>query len=253
MENKFNKKSSSKDSGKHKKIYTKTDEVDTRKDSSANTISKRVVRRNQLIIGMLTVLLGIAGYINFSGSIVDLSDDKIGEDSGEDAFAQTDIENIDISLDETSDKITVADLNLDDEDIELNSDESSIGEAVLTSADSMTHNFANMKLNREQTRSKSKEFYLEIINGDDVDETAVQSATDAYMKLTDNMEKETEAETILSAKGFSGAIVSIGEDNVDVVLSAKELSDTDRAKVEDIVVRKTGCRVEQINITTVSE
>lgn len=48
-------------------------------------------------------------------------------------------------------------------------------------------------------------------------------------------------------------IVSIGDDSVDVVLGQAELSDVERAQIEDVVVRKTGCTVDQIIITTITE
>lgn len=211
-------------------------------------MKKKPFKKNQIVIAALTVLLGVAGYINFSGNTLDLAsgeaDDK-KKDVTESAFAETDI-------DESAGEITIADMEAD-ENIELNSDEENIGEAVLTSADTAAANMVNIKLNREQVRSKSKEYYLEIINSDGMDEASVQSATDAYIKLTEDMEKEVEAETLLSAKGFNGAIVSISEDSVDVVVCKAELTETERAQIEDIVMRKTGCSVEQIIITTISE
>lgn len=208
--------------------------------------ARKIVKRNQLVIAALTVLLGVAGYINFSGNTLNLADNKASDgDATESAFAETD-------LDMSAGEITIADME-SEENIELNSDEENIGEAVLTSTDTATVNTMNIKLNREQVRSKSKEYYLEIINGDNMDEAAVQSATDAYIRMTENMEKEAEAETLLSAKGFSGVIVSIGDDSVDVVLGQAELSDVERAQIEDVVVRKTGCTVDQIIITTITE
>ena len=132
--------------------------------------------------------------------------------------------------------------------MELNSEEGKIGEAVLTSANA-ANNFVSIKLNREQNRSQNKETLLEIINGDGMDTQAVASATDAYVKLTEDAEKEQEAESILAAKGFGDAIVSISDTCVDVVLNCTELPDARRAQVEDVVTRKTGCNVEDIVIT----
>lgn len=218
----------------------------TTKKETAGKPAKKMVKKNQIVIAALTVLLGVAGYINFSGNTLNLADDnKDGKDAAESAFAETDI-------DESAGEITIADMETE-ENIELNSDEENIGEAVLTSTDTAALNTVNIKLNREQVRSKSKEYYLEIINGDGVDEAAVQSATDAYIKMTEDMEKEAEAETLLSAKGFKDVIVSIGEESVDVVIGQSEITDTERAQIEDVVVRKTGCTVDKIIITTISE
>lgn len=207
---------------------------------------KKIFKKNQVVIAALTVLLGIAGYINFSGNTVDLAKgDESNEEYTEVAFVETDME-------EGAGEVTLEDIEAE-ENIELNSDEEDIGEAVFTSVDSTPVSLINIKLNREQTRSKSKEYYLEIINGDGMDEVAVQSATDAYMKMTEDMEKESEAETLLNAKGFTNAIVSIGEDSVDVVIGKNEITDVEKAQIEDIVVRKTGCSVDEIIITTVNE
>ena len=43
--------------------------------------------------------------------------------------------------------------------------------------------------------------------------------------------------------------VSISDDNVDVVLNYDELSQADRAQIEDIVTRKTGYDIDQIVIS----
>lgn len=208
---------------------------------------KKSLKKNQVVIAALTVLLGVAGYINFSGNTIDLSDgDKLIDDEvTESAFAETDTP-------VTAGEVLASDLE-NEENIELNSDEENIGEAVLTSADAAVTNMVNVKLNREQVRSKSKEYYLEIINNDGMDEESVNQATNAYIKMTEDMEKESEAETILLAKGFHDVIVSISDESVDVVVGESELSDTMRAQIEDIVVRKVGCTVDQITISTISE
>ncbi len=228
-----------------KGMKKETESRATKKETSGKT-PKKIVKRNQIVIAALTVLLGVAGYINFSGNTLNLADgEQSDKDATESAFAETEV-------DESAGEITIADMETE-ENIELNSDEENIGEAVLTSTDTAAVNTVNIKLNREQVRSKNKEYYLEIINGDGMDEAAVQSATDAYIRMTEDMEKEAEAETLLAAKGFTDVIVSISEDSVDVVVGQSAITDTERAQIEDVVVRKTGCTVDQIIITTLSE
>ncbi len=211
---------------------------------------KKSFKKNQIIIAALTVLLGVAGYINFSGNNINLGkkSNDTGNEADKEAFAETNLP--DETVDVANGELTLYDVE-EEENIELNSDEEDIGEAILTSAD-VSSSLVNIKLNREQARSKSKEYYLEIINGDSMEEAVVQEATAAYVKLTEDMEKEADAETMLMAKGFNNAIVSISDSSVDVVVSNSELTDIERAQIEDIVVRKTGCTVDQIVITTMS-
>ena len=204
---------------------------------------KKLFKKNQLVIGALAVLLGVAGYINFGGNQLDLanSDAKNKATGSEAAFAENE-------FDLAAGEVTMDEV-VDEEHIELNSDEDSIGEAVLTSADNTGVSMVNIKLNREQTRSKTKEYYLDIMNSDGMDEAAVQSATDAYIKMTEDMELETEAETMLLAKGFSDVMVTINDDSVDVVIGQDNLTDEEKAQIEDVVVRKTGCTIEMLTIS----
>ena len=212
-------------------------------------MKKKNMKRNQIIIWALTVLLGVSGYINFSGEKFNLASEE--KETAQSAFAEEQMPTYtDASKSangEVSGEMTVSDLD-EDEKMELNSEEGKIGEAVLTSANA-ANNFVSIKLNREQNRSQNKETLLEIINGDGMDTQAVASATDAYVKLTEDAEKEQEAESILAAKGFGDAIVSISDTCVDVVLNCTELPDARRAQVEDVVTRKTGCNVDDIVIT----
>ena len=67
--------------------------------------------------------------------------------------------------------------------------------------------------------------------------------------LNDTIEKETDVETVLAAKGYSDAIVTISDEAVDVSLNVESLSDTERAQIEDIVIRKTGYDISSVAIS----
>lgn len=71
------------------------------------------------------------------------------------------------------------------------------------------------------------------------------------VEMTDLAEKEAAAETLLASKGFSEAVVSLTSDSADVVVDAAELTDANRAQIEDIITRKTGVAAQNIVITPV--
>ena len=70
------------------------------------------------------------------------------------------------------------------------------------------------------------------------------------MELTSIAEKELAAETMLEAKGFANSVVSITDECVDVVICMESIDDSQKAQIEDIVVRKTESSADQIVITT---
>lgn len=123
------------------------------------------------------------------------------------------------------------------------------GTAVLTGGTTILDYVAGVQLSREQTRAKNKETLMEIIDNENLEEAQKQEAINSMLNLTAIAEKETAAESLLSAKGFENSIVYINDDSVDVVISRSTLTDAERAQVEDIVKRKTEMGADKIVIT----
>ena len=94
---------------------------------------------------------------------------------------------------------------------------------------------------------------MQIIGSEGLTDEQKQDAVDSMVEMTVIAEKESAAEILLEAKGFSDVVVSIVDGMVDVVVNAVELSDVQRAQIEDIVYRKTGISAENIVISTVVE
>ena len=256
-----------------------------------------MLKRNQIMITALAIMIAVAGYLNFAGTkagqeqlasadaqnaeeedmtaLLDLSEEDIVSDleSGE----VTDIESLDSDqeaaavenyLDESMSAdgalsgeveadVAVAAEAIDEASAELAQEGESApasgvpGEAVFTSSSGIS-SLAGAKLQKEQTRARNKETLLDIINNENISEEQKQDAINGMINLTDMAEKETAAEILLEAKGFSDVVVSISGTMVDVVVNATTLTDAQRAQIEDIVTRKTGITPENIIISPVS-
>lgn len=127
------------------------------------------------------------------------------------------------------------------------------GETVLASTSVSNIDFAvEAKLNREQVRSQNKENLMEVINSTALSDTEKQEAVDKMVSLTDIAQRESDAEMLLEAKGFTDVVVSITEDAADVVLNMGDVTDAKRAQIEDIVKRKTKVSAENIVITPIT-
>ena len=252
---------------------------------------KNLIKKNQLMITALAIMIAIAGYLQFAGnnleeeyltvndemaSAVD-SDGVITENytaegvleateldgmlelSGEDLLAAgfTEIGSLDSEGNVIADDYLDADMQVAATDVtstqlaEATPSAGEIpGEAVFTSTEGITI-LSNAKLLKEQTRAKNKETLLEIINSTGLTDEQKQSAVETMVLMTQYAERETAAEILLEAKGFSDVVVSISSDGVDVVVNALELTDIQRAQIEDIVTRKTDVAPENIIISTV--
>lgn len=125
------------------------------------------------------------------------------------------------------------------------------GEAVLVSGTIGSKYFDQAKLSREQTHSKNKEILMELVNNQMATESQRDKAVSEVIELTENSEKETAAEAMLEAKGYGDCIVNIVDENCDVIVNAGNLNETDIAKIQDIIMRKTNIKADNIVITPV--
>ena len=204
---------------------------------------KRIFKKNQIIIAALAVMIAAAGYLNYSGRL--FSGEENAQEANADLASQ---ELLDISEEDLAS--ASGDIESQDSEAEDGSVEGTPGEAVLTSGE-VSGVVAEAKVPREQVRAKNKESLLEIIDNENLSDEQKQEAVNQMVAMTEIAEKEAAAETLLASKGFSEAVVSLTDESADVVVNAAELSDANRAQIEDIVTRKTGVAAENVVITPV--
>lgn len=221
---------------------------------------KNLIKKNQLMITALAIMLAIAGYLQFAGNNLEeeyLAVDNQKVETVTDEFNYTEIESLDSEVDIImedyldEDMEVAAEVSVEVAEAQPDSDEIP-GEAVFTSANGVAV-LSEAKLLKEQVRAKNKETLLEIINSDGLSDEQKQEAVSTMVNMTDIAEKEVAAEVLLQAKGFTDVVVSINDNAVDVVVNQAELTEAQRAQIEDIVKRKTEIGAENIIISTVSQ
>ena len=248
------------------------------------------LKKNQVMITALAIMIAIAGYLNFAGrqmkdetlvvtdevmseeemtALLDLSEEDIMSDidgaidettnlDGGEEEATVDIESLDEEAVLTSNYIldsedeVVVDMTSNEEESMEEIMEGTPGEAVFTSTQAVS-TLSAAKVLKEQTRAKNKDALEEIVNNEILDSAQKEEAVANMVAMAQRSEKEVEAEILLSAKGFTETVVSIGENSVDVVVCMEELTDAHLAQIMDIVTRKTNIPEENIIISTVNQ
>lgn len=128
------------------------------------------------------------------------------------------------------------------------------GETVLTGSNSVSiDRAAELKLNREQTRAANKASLTEVINNAALTDGEKTAAVEELAKMSDISERESACELLLQSKGFKEAVVSITDDSADVIVNMTEITDAQRAQIEDAVQRKGNISPENIVISTMNQ
>ena len=204
---------------------------------------KKKFRKNQVIITALAIMIAVAGYINYADSTLSTKEKADGTtaDAADTSTVLKDISSLDTDITDEVDAGAAGDSS--------RTITETPGEAVLAGASTY---MAQARIDREQIRSQNKDTLNEIINNTNLSETERQSAVQSMVEMTELVEKESATELLLEAKGFTDVVVNLTGETADIVVPMKEVTEEQRAQIEDIVTRKTGIGVENIIITPMS-
>ena len=180
-----------------------------------------MIRRGQMAVLLLAVLLGIGVYLNASYG-----------DSGGD-FAITD------TL-ETGSKVLG----------QAQAVASSVVKEPVTKTDAGEENayFTQARLLRSQTRDESIELLDAIVKNAAADQGAKERAAEDMRTIAKAIEIEGRVEVLVRAKGFNECICYISESGVHIVIQSDGFDKLAATKVKDIVLAEMDISADKIKI-----
>ena len=197
-----------------------------------------VLKRKEIIAAALVVMIGVAGYLNWSYQDTFRVTDgetytETGKKLGEAQYVST------TKNDEDADKAD----SKDDKKAEKKTDQAD-DQAKSTSADY----FTEARLEKESSRSKSLEILNQTAANESFDADIRQKAQNQILKMAEDVEKESMIEKVAQAKGYQEVAVYIDGDSVKLIVKKDSLNEQDVAKLKDIIVEQTGISPQNIKI-----
>ena len=210
----------------------------------------KILKKNQLIILVISLMLMTAGYLNFTSQDVEKENlAALGDATlvSGNAIENEVVENI-IENNVTEEENISVTKNKEENNNENNIEETN---AVITNTEEETDNyFVQSKFERENMYSQILETYQEIYNN--INSTAEQKS-EAINKITEmNNEKNAImiAENLVQAKGFEDIVIFSNSNSISVIIKAEKLEAEQIAQVQNIISRELSVGVELINIST---
>ena len=213
-----------------------------------------VIKKNQVIITALVIMVGVAGYLNYMDNNNFKNDEIVLNDNGEIAALVPDDNipanaNLDSNLDLSFEQVD----NKKSQKANNKNNLAETDDTIFVNKSLDNSYFVQAKLDREQSRAKQKEILDEMINNKNLSENKKTECIDDKIEIQKRIEKESAAESLLESKGFNEVYIRIDDETVDVVVDKEMLSDAEIAQIEDIVKRKTGFKANQIRISTLKK
>ncbi len=217
----------------------------------------KVLKRNQLIVLVISLMLITAGYLNFTANqenvqtstIADRDDSTIGDaqlvSTIPDENEENMIENLvtpEANVNETENTLaqneTPTSSTVDnEEDISCDEDESE------------DYYFTTSKLERNTMYSELLETYQEMYNNTNATADQKSEALDKINEINNTKNAIMIAENLIIAKDFEDAVIFVNEESVSVIIKTQELKGEDVAQIQNIVSRELNVGAEKIHIS----
>ena len=185
-----------------------------------------IIGKRQIILSCLTLILGIAVYLNY----VLADGDSLMPN-------QTAAERTAVSADSAEAASVGGDEGLD-----------SYGAAELVNASANADFFAQARLEKQTSRDQAVETLQSIIGGGDLSEDEmVVNAIDA-VSISKQIESESVIENLILAQGFPDCVVYLDGNTAKIVVESNGLEAAQAAAIKDIVLTEAEIPAEGIRI-----
>ena len=117
-------------------------------------------------------------------------------------------------------------------------------------AQEQTGYFSSARLNRQHARDSALSLLQDAAADEAADQTVKDEANASIQTMADNTLAEAQIENLVTAKGYDDCVCFIGDSSASVVVAAVDggLTDTDTARIMEIVKEETGLNASQIKI-----
>lgn len=204
----------------------------------------KVLKRNQLIILVISLMLVTAGYLNFTSTNEKMENKDVVAELGDATLVSN---NNVVNENQGENK---EEKKQNDNESEVINENETIGENEAVETNQEDTYFTTSKLERENIYSQMLESYQEIYNN--VNSTAEQKnlAIEDISKINEKRNAIMIAENLVKAKGFEDIVIFSNSNSVSVIIKAEKLEPEQIAQIQNIVSRELEVGAEAISIST---
>jgi stage III sporulation protein AH len=209
---------------------------------------KMMLKKNQIIISVIAVMLIAAGYMNYTTNekkalqtTAALADTTDYADLGDATLVSANVvENQEIENTITDSNEIIPEATVED-----------ISEAVNTSSNLNSNNqyFTESRLEREKMYSQMLESYQKILSNSQISDSQKEISQNEIKKINDTKNAIMITENLIKNKGFEDIVIFINGDSVSVIVKAKEISQEQIAQIQNIVTRELKSDIDNIHIS----
>lgn len=207
----------------------------------------KILKKNQIIILVIALMLVSAGYLNYSANLnevqktASIGDAKLVSSNG---------------IVETNTQETALVENQNNE-IKTNANETALvennkeqtEETTKTNAKIINEYFSQTRLNRESMYSQMVESYQKILENESIASDQKAIAQTEIKNINDTKNKIMICENLIKTKGIDDVIIFVNDKSISVVVKAENLEEDKIAQIQNIIAREMNTQINDIHIS----
>ena len=215
----------------------------------------KILKRNQLIVLVVSLMLITAGYLNFTtnqeniatSTIAERTDTAIGDAEFVSTVPHNENKVEESAIVENDENAISNEMSNEQENlVETNATEQKQEESKKSEND---YYFITSKLDRNTMYSETLETYQEMYNNANATAEQKQEALKKINNINNTKNAIMIAENLIIAKGFKNVVIFANEGSISVVIQADELKPEEVAQIQNIVSRELNVSAETIHIS----
>ena len=228
---------------------------------------KQILKKNQIIISVIAIMLIAAGYMNYTSNEKQALETAVLTDSekyagiGDATLVSANVaDNNDlVNNDETQNIIDDSAKNEEKKDEIKSNDQNTeskenivqneINTSTTVTETSGDQYFAELRLERDKMYSQMLESYQKILSNNQISETQKEISENEIKKINDTRNAIMIAENLIKNKGFQDLIIFINGDSISIIVKEKELKEEQIAQIQNIISRELKGEIENIHIS----
>lgn len=208
----------------------------------------KIIKRNQLIILVISLMLITAGYLNFTADNNTITTSYLTAELGDATLVSS---NALIENNEIEKNVLIENNILENfPSTEENSIQENKTEETMAKVKVDTTYFTTSKLERENMYSQMLETYQQIYNNSETTSEQKITAINEIAKINKIKNAIMIAENLILAKGFEDIVIFANDNSISVIIKGEKLEVEQIAQIQNIISRELEVSAEIINIST---
>ena len=215
---------------------------------------KNILKKNQVIISAIAIMLIAAGYMNYTANTKDAIEASVLADT--EAYAQLGDATL-VSANVTDNTTIGTAISTNTENTENTENTGNTGntgntentEVTQTSSSSSDEYFTESRLEREKMYSQMLESYQNILENSQISETQKEISQNEIKNINDTKNAIMIAENLIKNKGFEDVVIFVNGESISVIIKGAEITPEQIAQIQNIISRELSAEVDNIHIS----